>query len=759
MREKQSCKIGQSKSAALRIMGALAAVLLGIFMFNARNVKAYAEEEPIWEGFKYILDTDEHIIMLWDYIGEDTTINVPSTATIEGVEYRVCLCNDFFIWNPEVRERIESFSVGEGVIVDRGESLFDGFKKLKKVDLSKAVTGEYFNDMSWLFNGCEELEKADISGLNTENVTSMHMAFQGCHKLTDLKLGNNFKTGNVTDMMCMFNECYALKSIDVSGFDTRNVEYMDKMFADCRSLEKLDLSSFNTAKVISAGCMFYRCTNLKTIIMGENFKMSAISSTGGVQFMFSECENLEALDLSKWELTEIAEDTESEETVISMFGGNDKLEEFILPNSWGNVDKIDLAKYMFMKTGDTIGNEEYGEATKLMAGKTMVAFPTKERVKIETVNKTAVYDGLMIDISDMFKLPEGLEVKSYSADDDVSLNLVGCMAEVFKAGKYTVSVITRETERYEEGSASAILTVKRAKGTGNITVSDVNEGTNVSPSASSSTNPGDPTFFYKKKGTDDKYYSAKVPTEAGEYTVMALFPDADLYECSVTADFKIIAEKGESENKNDNPYAEYGLDDKYVPDGYVDNSGSEMIKKDQEDCSWNPVNGKSYWYESGIKQGTYYDPNGVLGEDPETHVATIRGREIYDSKSDGWYWLDSCYDGAKAIGKEVWIPYIYQDEAGWDDAKMREVANEADEGMRDLVYQFMKEKKGKWVRYDKNGSMLKGWVTIEGDLADLYPDQAGKVYYYDHKTGLMAKGEITIDGVTYHFDERTGERL
>ncbi len=55
--------------------------------------------------------------------------------------------------------------------------------------------------------------------------------------------------------------------------------------------------------------------------------------------------------------------------------------------------------------------------------------------------------------------------------------------------------------------------------------------------------------------------------------------------------------------------------------------------------------------------------------------------------------------------------------------------------------------------------MLKGWITIEGRLADLYPEQAGKVYYYDHKTGLMAKGEITIDGVTYHFDERTGERL
>ncbi len=148
MREKQSCKIWHPKAAAIRIMGVLAAVLIGIFMFNVRDVKAFAEEEPVWEGFKYILDTDEHIILLWDYVGEDTTINVPSSATIEGVEYRVCLCNDFFICDPKLREKIESFSVDEGVIVDRGSSLFDGFKKLKKVDLSKAVTGENFNDMS-----------------------------------------------------------------------------------------------------------------------------------------------------------------------------------------------------------------------------------------------------------------------------------------------------------------------------------------------------------------------------------------------------------------------------------------------------------------------------------------------------------------------------------------------------------------------------------------------------------------------------------
>ncbi len=76
--------------------------------------------------------------------------------------------------------------------------------------------------------------------------------------------------------------------------------------------------------------------------------------------------------------------------------------------------------------------------------------------------------------------------------------------------------------------------------------------------------------------------------------------------------------------------------------------------------------------------------------------------------------------------------------------------------MADCVFDAMINKKGKWVRYDENGRMLKGWVTIEGALADLYPDQAGNTYYYDTRTGLMSKGNVTIDGKECFFDETTG---
>ena len=116
-------------------------------------------------------------------------------------------------------------------------------------------------------------------------------------------------------------------------------------------------------------------------------------------------------------------------------------------------------------------------------------------------------------------------------------------------------------------------------------------------------------------------------------------------------------------------------------------------------CAWKRINGKDYWYEGGKRQG--YDPNN----------AAYRGKEIYDPVSNGWYWLDNVQQGAKTVSKDV-----YQESSG-----------------------------GKWVRYDANGQMIKGWNT-----------NADGTYYFDPITGAMAKGTTTIDGMTYYFDPATG---
>ncbi len=178
-----------------------------------------------------------------------------------------------------------------------------------------------------------------------------------------------------------------------------------------------------------------------------------------------------------------------------------------------------------------------------------------------------------------------------------------------------------------------------------------------------------------------------------------------------------------------------------------------------KDLVWETINGKSYWYENNERQGTYSDTKCF------SYEGTLRGREIYDPASDGWYWLDVNADGAKAVGKEVFMPYIYQTQGTWseDEINTNAAASGADAygniehaELADQVKEAINNHTGKWVRYDNNGMMLKGWVKIEGDLAVLYPHQAGNIYYYDRKTGLMAKGKTVIGGTTFYFDETTG---
>ena len=187
---------------------------------------------------------------------------------------------------------------------------------------------------------------------------------------------------------------------------------------------------------------------------------------------------------------------------------------------------------------------------------------------------------------------------------------------------------------------------------------------------------------------------------------------------------------------------------------------------------WKVENGKRFWYENGVRQGVYGSKGNVFYDDSE------RGREIYDSESDGWYWLDAVYDGAKAVNKEVFMPYIYSDEEKMmnDDEWVNTVAalsnkTESDVFFKggelvDLSAQIKRaiechggENAGKWVRYDADGKMIKGWYKVQGDDEILYPEQKGNVYYYDRQTGLMAKGTVTIDKVTYVFDEISGRLL
>jgi hypothetical protein len=133
-----------------------------------------------------------------------------------------------------------------------------------------------------------------------------------------------------------------------------------------------------------------------------------------------------------------------------------------------------------------------------------------------------------------------------------------------------------------------------------------------------------------------------------------------------------------------------------------------------------------YWFDDNAYLQTYvkgdsdtckYSIVGTSDHDLGYYDASYRGVEIYDPTTDGWYWLDAVQGGARAESKDV-----YQESQADDEGTI-----------------------GKWVRYDENGIMIKGWnANLNG------------VYYFDPIYGTMYKGTHVIDGVEYTFDETTG---
>ena len=173
--------------------------------------------------------------------------------------------------------------------------MFNGCQNLSSLDLSYFNTTNVTN-MTHMFEDCKALTSLDLTNFNTEKVTDMACMFYNCQNLSSLDLSYYFNTTNVTNMACMFFNCQNLSSLDLSYFNTTNVTNMYTMFEGCKALTSLDLTNFNTAKVTNMACMFYGCSALTSL----NLSKFDTQKVKDMRSMFYNCNSLTLLDVSNF---------------------------------------------------------------------------------------------------------------------------------------------------------------------------------------------------------------------------------------------------------------------------------------------------------------------------------------------------------------------------------------------------------------------------------------------------------------------------
>lgn len=123
-------------------------------------------------------------------------------------------------------------------------------------------------------------------------------------KIKTVVFDPSFKDARLKDCSWWFSGFKGLTTIThLEYLNTSQVTNMQYMFSNCESIETLDLSTFNTENVTNMSNMFYYCKSLKSLNL-SSFNTSKVNYMGS---MFHDCESLTALNLSSFNTENISD--------------------------------------------------------------------------------------------------------------------------------------------------------------------------------------------------------------------------------------------------------------------------------------------------------------------------------------------------------------------------------------------------------------------------------------------------------------------
>ncbi len=254
---------------------------------------------------KDISQNKDGTVMLW-YTPKEVASSDGSTKTMydmwiggeNGVLQTGTNASGMFAYLTNV-EKLDLSKLDTSYITNMSRMFYNS-SGLKSINLSNFNTSNV-TSMNYMFSECNNLLSLDLSNFDTSKVTAMVGMFQNDTNLSSINFGSDFDTSKVTTMYAMFSLCKKLSYIDLSEFNTSNVTNMQSMFYYCESLQSLDLSNFDTSKVTTMYAMFMNCINLKELDL-SNFNTSNVTN---MQSMFYQCRRLEDLNLGSFDTSKL----------------------------------------------------------------------------------------------------------------------------------------------------------------------------------------------------------------------------------------------------------------------------------------------------------------------------------------------------------------------------------------------------------------------------------------------------------------------
>ena len=122
---------------------------------------------------------------------------------------------------------------------------------------------------SYMFGNCESLETIDLGVLDIRYISGADNMFYACKKLKNI-LWNNIKV-RTSSLYNMFYSCNSLEALDTSFLDPEydKVNNIGYMFNQCYALKTLDLSNLKTANITNASSVFGACSKLTDIVFED----------------------------------------------------------------------------------------------------------------------------------------------------------------------------------------------------------------------------------------------------------------------------------------------------------------------------------------------------------------------------------------------------------------------------------------------------------------------------------------------------------